>query len=104
MRADFEMKHNLVNTQWCKQNSENKVVNTKYAKPNRENETTFCYIALENNDVDAVVSFSPGNYFEKTKGSLINKLSNFKKPLFITSSKQEIIGINNLLKRPKLFL
>jgi hypothetical protein len=36
------------------------------------------------------------------KGSLIDKLPNLKKPVFITSSKQEVGGINQLLDKTTL--
>ena len=64
--------------------------------------TLALYIAEENNLVDAVVSFSPGNYLSEYKGSLIDKLPNLKKPLFITSSKQEAGGIEQLLSKTTL--
>jgi len=64
--------------------------------------TLALYIAEENKLVDAVVSFSPGNYLSKFKGSLIDKLPNLKKPSFITSSKQEAGGITQLLSKTTL--
>ena len=64
--------------------------------------TLALYIAEENELVDAVVSFSPGNYLKQYKGSLVDKLPNLKKPLFITSSKQEAGGIKQLLSKTTL--
>src|SRR5258708_18305108 len=76
----------------------------KYDKPivlwgSSYSSTFALYIGIKNENVKAVVSFSPGNYFEQQKGSLIESLSNFKKPLFITSSKQEIPSIKDLLQK-----
>lgn len=64
--------------------------------------TLALYIALENDAVNAVISFSPGNYLSKSKGSLIDKLPNLKKSAFITSSKQEIVYIDQLLEKTTL--
>jgi len=64
--------------------------------------TLALYIAEEHEAVDAVVSFSPGNYLSEHKGSLIDKLPNLKNPVFITSSKQEVGGINQLLDKTTL--
>jgi len=44
--------------------------------------TLALYLAASNEKVSAVVSFSPGNYFAEKKGSLIEILENFKKPMF----------------------
>jgi len=64
--------------------------------------TLALYIGIENDKVGAVVSFSPGNYLAEQKGSLIEKLSDFDKPMFITSSKKEIPDIKELLTEMKL--
>lgn len=64
--------------------------------------TLALYVAIENDAVDAVVSFSPGDYAAEAKGSLIDKLPNLKKPAFITSSKQEAVYINKLLEKSTL--
>ncbi|MEN8123872.1 MAG: alpha/beta fold hydrolase [Bacteroidota bacterium] len=64
--------------------------------------TLALYIANNNEKIAAVVSFSPGNYFADQKGSLIDKMENFKKPMFVTSSKKEVQGVNKLLQKMKL--
>jgi dienelactone hydrolase len=60
------------------------------------------YNAIENDQVSAVIAFSPGNYFAKEKGSLIEKMANFSKPMFVTSSKEEANEIAVLLSSMKL--
>ncbi len=64
--------------------------------------TLALYIASENEKISAVISFSPGNYFADKKGSLIDKLENFSKPMFVTSSKKEASGITKLLQKMHL--
>jgi dienelactone hydrolase len=64
--------------------------------------TLALYLASEMQEVSAVLSFSPGNYLSKNKGSLVDALSDFKKPMFITSSKFEAKGITGLLAKHKL--
>lgn len=64
--------------------------------------TLALYIAIENEDIDAVVSFSPGNYMSNEKGSLIDKLEGFEKPMFVTSSKSEAKGIEELTAKMNL--
>jgi len=64
--------------------------------------TLALYMAAENENVSAVVSFSPGNYFSEQKGSLDDKLVGFEKPMFITSSKQEIKYIDEVLGKMTL--
>lgn len=59
--------------------------------------TLALYLAIELDEVSAVVSFSPGNYMSEEKGSLIEKLSGFGKPAFITSSKREAESVSELL-------
>jgi dienelactone hydrolase len=51
--------------------------------------TLVLYVAAENKNVRAVVSFSPGDYFQPEKESLINILPDFEKPMFVTSSQRE---------------
>jgi len=51
--------------------------------------TLVLYIAMANNNVQSVISFSPGDYFIKEKGSLTKMLATFSKPMFVTSSKEE---------------
>jgi dienelactone hydrolase len=76
----------------------------KYKKPvilwgSSYSSTFALYLGRDNQNVLAVVAFSPGNYFEAQKGSLVDFLSDYKKPFFITSSKQEIPSIKELLKK-----
>ncbi len=49
--------------------------------------TLAIYQAVENKKIEAVIAFSPGEYFADQKKSLLEKLKGFKKPMFITSSK-----------------
>ena len=79
----------------------------KYQKPiilwgSSYSSTLALYIANENDKIEAVVSFSPGNYFADQKGSLIDKMAIFQKPMFITSSKKEVQGIKNILQKMNL--
>lgn len=64
--------------------------------------TLALYIAAEREDVSAVISFSPGNYLAEAKGSLIDKLENFNKPMFVTSSNSEAKNVTDLLAKHKL--
>lgn len=59
--------------------------------------TLALYVGIENDNVSAVVSFSPGDYFASERGSLIEKLASFKKPMFVTSSQREVEGVTALL-------
>jgi len=82
-------------------------VSDRYNKPiilwgSSYSATLALYAAVNNKNVFAVVSFSPGNYFAEQKGSLIEKLADFEKPMFITSSKNEIKYIDELLKDHQL--
>lgn len=52
---------------------------------------------MKNEKVNAVVAFSPGDYFPEL-GSLTDSLSSFSKPFFITSSDNEIDGTDALLQ------
>ncbi|NQU33753.1 MAG: hypothetical protein HQ521_11000 [Bacteroidetes bacterium] len=75
----------------------------RYGKPiilwgSSYSSTLALYIAAENNNVGAVVAFSPGNYLSDYKGSLIDVLSGFEKPMFVTSSKREAEGVKSLLQ------
>lgn len=63
--------------------------------------TLALYIGAENPLVEAVVSFSPGDYLADEKGSLVPIMANFSKPYFITSSKSEGVGVSNLLPDEK---
>ncbi len=64
--------------------------------------TLALYLALEKEEVAAVISFSPGNYMADKKGSLIEKLKGFKKPMFVTSSNYEAKYITALLEKHEL--
>jgi dienelactone hydrolase len=64
--------------------------------------TLALYIAVEREDVSAVLSFSPGNYLADKKGSLIEKLEAFNKPMFLTSSKSEAKYVSALLEKHEL--
>ena len=64
--------------------------------------TLVLYVGIEHDSVSAVVSFSPGNYFVEERGSLIESLADFDKPLFVTSSKQEATGITALISEMEL--
>ncbi|MBL4862936.1 MAG: alpha/beta hydrolase [Crocinitomicaceae bacterium] len=64
--------------------------------------TLVLYLAVEKKNVNAVISFSPGDYFSNEKGSLVEKLADFNKPLFITSSKQEASGTKKLMAKMKM--
>ncbi len=61
--------------------------------------TLALYIAVNNDKVNSVVSFSPGNYLAEDKGSLIDLLEGFNKPMFITCSKNEIPYAEELLQK-----
>lgn len=64
--------------------------------------TLALYIAAENSNVKAVVSFSPGNYMAEYKGSLIDVLEGFNKPMFVTSSKKEAPYVEELFEKVQL--
>lgn len=64
--------------------------------------TLALYIANSNEHVKAVIAFSPGDYFADKKGSLKTKLANFKKPMFVTSSKEESADLADLIATIKL--
>ncbi len=64
--------------------------------------TLALYLAAEMDEVSAVLSFSPGNYMADKKGSLIDILSDFDKPMFLTSSKYEANAVSKLLSKHKL--
>ena len=60
------------------------------------------YTAIDNKNVKAVIAFSPGDYFEKEKGSLKTKLATFTKPMFVTSSKEESKELTQMLSKMKM--
>ena len=64
--------------------------------------TLALYLAAEMDEVQAVISFSPGNYFAEQKGSLVDVLEKFEKPMFLTSSKSEAKYVKALLEKHKL--
>lgn len=59
--------------------------------------TLAIYQAIENRKIEAVIAFSPGDYFAEQKKSLQEKLKGFKKPMFITSSKDEAGELTRML-------
>ncbi len=61
--------------------------------------TLALYIALENNNVAAVISFSPGDYFAVEKGTLKDKITKINKPMFVTSSKEESLELSKLFEK-----
>ena len=63
--------------------------------------TLALFVAINNDKVGAVVSFSPGDYFPEL-GSLNDKLKDFSKPMFVTSSKEESIELTKMLSKMKL--
>ncbi|NOU59894.1 hypothetical protein [Marinifilum caeruleilacunae] len=64
--------------------------------------TLALYLGVEMEEVSAVISFSPGNYLADKKGSLIDKLEGFEKPMFLTSSNREAQYVEALLEKHKL--
>ena len=61
--------------------------------------TLALYMGQEQSNIKAVIAFSPGNYLENVKGSLTDKLWDFKKPVFITASKFEKPDIDVLTSK-----
>lgn len=53
-------------------------------------------IAKNNKKISKVVAFSPGEYFKDF--SLVKELKGMKTPVFVTSSKAESEGVNELIK------
>jgi len=64
--------------------------------------TLALYSGINNDSVAAVISFSPGDYFSKEKGSLIPILKETNKPFFLTSSKKESKELKTLVKGKEL--
>ncbi len=60
------------------------------------------YEAINNDNVKAVIAFSPGDYFDKEKGSLKEKLITFVKPMFVTSSNEESKELKVMLSKMKM--
>jgi pimeloyl-ACP methyl ester carboxylesterase len=59
--------------------------------------TLALYLAADYENIEAVIAFSPGDYFAEQKHSLQEKLKGFQKPMFITSSKDEAIEVTRML-------
>ncbi len=79
----------------------------RYGKPvtlwgSSYSSTLAMYIGQDNKNVNGVIAFSPGNYLAEKKGSLIDKLKDFTKPLFVTSSKDEAPTLKKLIKNIEL--
>jgi len=79
----------------------------KYKKPvilwgSSYSSTLSLYTAIDNKNVMAVIAFSPGDYFQKEKGSLAQKLIGFSKPMWVTSSKEESKELSQMLKKMAL--
>lgn len=64
--------------------------------------TLALYIGSTNEKVDAVIAFSPGDYWEDERGPLSEIMFGFSKPLFITSAKRESESIIEILSKVKL--
>ncbi len=60
------------------------------------------HIAVENKNVSSVISFSPGDYFGDKKEALSVKIKDFKKPMFLTSSKDEAAELSEIIKDKEL--
>lgn len=79
----------------------------KYGKPvillgSSYSSTLALWIASENDNVKAVIAFSPGNYFMEQKGDLSLRLTNLKKPMLVTSSKKEAPDLAALISKMEL--
>ncbi|WP_139134300.1 alpha/beta hydrolase [Crocinitomix algicola] len=59
-------------------------------------------IAQEQDEIHAVVAFSPGDYFEKDYPKLSNTLKNLTLPFFITCAKNESEAMSKLLTNKTL--
>ncbi|MCG8577110.1 MAG: hypothetical protein MI810_19670 [Flavobacteriales bacterium] len=64
--------------------------------------TLALYEAYENEKVKAVVSFSPGNYFADTLGSLVPLMAEFEKPMFLTSGNWEAGQVSEIIEGKEL--
>lgn len=56
--------------------------------------TLAIHIAASNNNVNAVIAFSPGDYFNDKKASLRDVFKDFSKPFFVTSSRGEAVELS----------
>ncbi len=59
------------------------------------------YIGAKNPNVSAIISFSPGEYFEKQNVTIGDKLIHLKIPTFVTSSKEEAPELTKMLEKSK---
>lgn len=55
------------------------------------------HLAEVNKNVEAVIAFSPGDYFEEQRPLLAERMKSFTKPFFITSAKHESKEITSFL-------
>ncbi len=55
------------------------------------------HLAESNENVEAVIAFSPGDYFEEQRPPLVERMKNFTKPFLITSAKHESKVITSFL-------
>ncbi|MDC0257579.1 hypothetical protein OAK35_02435 [Crocinitomicaceae bacterium] len=56
------------------------------------------FVAADMDEVSAFVSFSPGDYYQPEKESLVTILKDFEKPMFLTSSKREAVELSKLVQ------
>ncbi len=59
--------------------------------------TLAVHVGTENENVKAIVSFSPGNYFDAEKGNMLEKIKACNKPMWLTSSKPEAEELSKYL-------
>lgn len=59
--------------------------------------TLALYIGMQNDNVLATLSFSPGDYWADEKGSLKEKLQGYEKPFFVTSSLDEADDLRDMM-------
>jgi len=57
------------------------------------------YLAVENDKIEAVAAFSPGEYLKGV--DLTNSIVNLDKPIFVTSSKKEIKQVEGIISKVK---
>ena len=57
------------------------------------------HLAESNENVEAVIAFSPGDYFEEQRPLLAERMKSFTKPFFITSAKHESKVITSFLDK-----
>lgn len=61
--------------------------------------TLALYVGATTENVSAVLSFSPGDYLQPEKESLVTALSDFDKPMFVTSSRREANDLTDLMEQ-----